>query len=621
MKRTARIAGLVLLLGMGQCAFADTVVTKDGRRFVGEVARADTGYKVKTRFGEILVSEGDFSEWIKDGAVATPPSSGNATVARTTVGPTVAPVRPTVPASVGVKKVDPKLLGALLKQGQDALAAGEYKAARDAFHDAADVDPKNIDALHGTSVASMYLNDFVHALPPMEKALLATPTPNRALVLNMAVCQIGQPGSKNAMRAAIIIMDYLAAHPATLDEPLLNAMATALYVADDQAKKGSKFRDCEAFYKTYNQKLEAAKPGMKRWGVQWLPAKEVDEKIASNNTIDRQLASSYKDMDLLAGKIDDKTRDVNNAKDLYRRGFVSEYALNQDIRELKGLTDTLEEKQKACDDMIAKRERPSFPKAMTLVAMTDLTPPPVAASVTVAEVTQPAEALIAPPVMKRNRPKTDTTIHTEMPKADPVAEEPVIKITAQQTSHRPVHISTYAAAFPISDSLVLTMAGPVSGASDLELQSADGSSMKAELVRADEATGLALLRVTSKKLVPLILGTSFTGGAVQCPSYPTVNIFSPAAEPIPGTAKAPLADWKISLSRHPRLGGSPVMAANKVVGIELASRNTDASLVPTVPVDVIRKFLGADLPATPTGTPEPCGAMLQLIATRESSGM
>jgi hypothetical protein len=38
-------------------------------------------------------------------------------------------------------------------------------------------------------------------------------------------------------------------------------------------------------------------------------------------------------------------------------------------------------------------------------------------------------------------------------------------------------------------------------------------------------------------------------------------------------------------------------------------------------VDVIRKFLGSDLPATPTGTPEPCGAMLQLIATRESSGM
>ena len=154
----------------------------------------------------------------------------------------------------------------------------------------------------------MFLNDFAHALPPMEKALLANPAPNRALVVNMAVCQIGQPGSKNAMRAAIIIKDYLTAHPGSLDEPLLNAMATALYLADDQAKKGNKFKECEVFYTTYNQKLEAAKPGYKRWGVQWLKAADVNKHISENAAIDRQLGSLSRDLDLLDGKVADKSR-------------------------------------------------------------------------------------------------------------------------------------------------------------------------------------------------------------------------------------------------------------------------------------------------------------------------
>ena len=184
-------AGLALSLAIGLAGSvcADTVTTRDGRRFVGEVTKTDTGYTVKTKLGEVHISAGDFDKWSKDDA--------GATVASVPIAPRTGPPTPGVAGggsipgapAAGGKKADPKSLEALVKQGRAALAAGEYKAAREAFHDVAAIDPRNVEALHGAGVAAMYLNDFPHALPPMEKAMTANPSPNRALVLNMAVCQ------------------------------------------------------------------------------------------------------------------------------------------------------------------------------------------------------------------------------------------------------------------------------------------------------------------------------------------------------------------------------------------------------------------------------------------------
>ncbi len=526
-----------------------------------------------------------------------------------------------LPSAVGgVKKPDPKSLEALLKQGRDALAAGEYKAARDAYQDVAAIDTRNVEALHGQGVAYMFLGDFIHALPPMEKALVANPSTNRALVLNMAVCQIGQPGSKNAMRAAAVIMDYLVAHPGQLDEPLLNAMATALYIADDQAKKGRKFQDCEAFYKTYNQKLEAAKPGMKRWGVQWLNARTVDERTASNVASEKQLAALSREIDAIDGKLVDANRTLEKQKDLVRRGFMTQYELSDSLQAVKFLTEQQATKQKDYEEAVAKIQRPTFPKVMTLVAMDELTPPPVAANVTIANDT-PASQLVMPTKVRRTNSSekpvaTKTEIKTEMPKV----EESIISVSAQTAAHRKVRIVSYSAAFPISENLILTAAAPLDGATEIELQTADGTPVKAEIVRADVASGLALLRVSDKKLIPMVFAPTFSGGAIQCAAYPTVNIFNPLAESLPGTAKSPAGEWRVTLSRHPRLGGSPLLSGNKIVGMELASRETDPAQIPAVTLDAIKKFLGSDLPTTSVGGPEPCAVMLQVMATRESSG-
>jgi tetratricopeptide (TPR) repeat protein len=541
-----------------------------------------------------------------------------------------------VPAA-GAKKADPKSLEPLLKQGREALAAGEYKAARDAFSDAAAIDQRNVEALHGEGLAYMYLNDFAHALAPMERAMTANPTPSRALVLNMAVCQIG---NKNPMRAATLVMEYLSSHPAQLDEPLLNAMGTALFLADDQAKKGRKFAECESFYRSYQQKLEAAKPGMKRWGTQWMAAAVVDERNTANAAGEKQLASLNRELASLDGRIAEQSREVDKQKDLFRRGFGSQYQVNEAVAMLKSLTDQHDEKQQQAEEAAGKLQRPQFPRTMALVAMDDLKPPPVGGANTAVAVGEDAQPAVKTqeqkprPAAVRSTPKqgTGTSGNTSGKSSDPKGQQkqagdevPLIQVAIAKpaaAARQRIHISSYGAAFPVSDSLVLTAAAPLAGATEIQLQSADGTPIPATLVRADEQSGLALLRVQGRKLVPMVLGSSFGGGAVQCASFPTVNIFNPSAETISGTAKAPAAgDWKVTLQRHPRLGGAPLLAGNKVVGVELAGRETDPAQVPAATVQQIKAFLGADLPTATAAGPEPSAAMLQVIATRESVGV
>jgi hypothetical protein len=332
-----------------------------------------------------------------------------------------------------------------------------------------------------------------------------------------------------------------------------------------------------------------------------------------------------KDLDSLDPKIAHQSREVESTKDLFRRGFRSQSELNEAIAVLKTLTDEQEEKLKLRDETLSKMERPAFPRTMALVAMDDLKPPAVGAGAPVEEVAVATPAPAPPPkaITPRTtpRPKTDAPAkHTDPEPAAP----PTIQVAAAKAPvvRQKVRISSYAAAFPISDTLVLTAAAPVRGASDIQLQTADGSAVEATLVRADDATGLALLRVEKRKLIPLPIAPAFAGGAVQCAAFPTVNIFNPAAEPITGTIKsAPNgSEWKVALNRHPRLGGSPLLSANKVVGVELASRESEAAQIPAATLDQIKTFLGSDLPPVPAAGPEPCGVMLQLIATRESSG-
>jgi len=156
------------------------------------------------------------------------------------------------------------------------------------------------------------------------------------------------------------------------------------------------------------------------------------------------------------------------------------------------------------------------------------------------------------------------------------------------------------------------------GAAEVEVQSLDGVSIKATVLRSDEKLGLALLKI-EKKMFPLALAPSFGGGAVQCASLPRVNLFQPTAELIPGSAAKPTDTWTVKLTAHPRLAGAPLVVNGKVVGIELATRESEISQVPAVNVEQVRKFLGEEfVPPTEVGN-DACAALLQVIATRVSN--
>lgn len=623
MRRAWTVYVLAGALGLAAAGVsADTVVKNDGSKYSGVVTKTDTGYAVKMKAGSITIPAEEVDHIIKESAPAAVPPTVPGTSGA--VSPTATLVAPVTPAPTtkrpGAKVVDAKTLQALLDQGQAALAAGEYKAAADAFKDVLTLDPRNVIALHGAGAAYMYLHDFAKAKEPMEKAIVANPSPDRALVMNMAVMQIAV---RNPMRGAKIIKDYLTAHNKVLDEPMLNAMAIALNDADDQAKKLRLYVDCAQFYAGYNAQLEAQVPGQKRWGVDWLPAEKVDENILAVTTKQKEADRLIPQLDDAIARVEVCQKEVEHEAPLVSRGFFSEFDLQSARQNVLAAIAERDRLSDAYDAAVAAIPRPHLPKALSLVALNDLTPPRVkGVTLAIAPTVQTSPEYIAPaikPSMKRLKPAASssgggTGNTANQPPAPPAIE--VVQVKPAEV--RKVQITSYAVAFPVSANLVITSAAALQDATSIALQTADGGALKGELVRTDESSGLALVRISGRTLSPLEISAAFPGGSVQCAGYPNVNIFNPAAELMTGFSAAPKDGWKIRLDQHPRLSGGPLLSGGRVVGVELATRDSETAAIPAATLDQLRKLVGDDLPKSPSLHPDPAGVLLQVLATRES---
>ena len=103
--------------------------------------------------------------------------------------------------------------------------------------------------------------------------------PNREMVINRAALDIIQ--RTKAMRTAKSLTAWLQKHPGDHpDEDLLNILGTALFIADQHTTGKSKLEQFAEIYQKENERLEQTRPGEKRWGVEWLPEREVDKKMA-----------------------------------------------------------------------------------------------------------------------------------------------------------------------------------------------------------------------------------------------------------------------------------------------------------------------------------------------------
>ena len=524
----------------------------------------------------------------------------------------------------------------LIRQGLMALSADDTRAALDNFIDARAVaerarirvdaaDPDVYSLFEGLAFCYMQNNRFELATEPMERAY-TSPLRGHSALVNRSVLSLVQHSSP--MRAIKDIQAYLASHPEP-DEVLLNILGACLYVAtaDNQMSRSDLYKLSTSFFENKVKELEKTRPGQRRWGLNWVS--------------DFDYAAKAENMDWAKGQYDRaaKVRDTAysewqaaDADWQYKQGQIKLYKVNSAAR--SNAVSAADYAGRVADDKNSTYQRrlatanekykaipwPEWPTrfppvrpdaasgryaSAVAVVTPSPTPPrdPVATAITPRIVVRPTE------------PSTPSTPVTPPPAAPPAP--PVVVATPSASERRMV--TRQAVAVPVGPDLLITSAALVDAGNSIQLESANGDLFKAEFVRKDPATGLALLRVSGQRLRYLNLADQFAGGEVQCWGYPEVSIFNVAPQGFSGNAAAPKANWSVSLQRHPRLSGAALLdKSGKLVGIVLCERDTPSSQLPAVSAATVRAFLGADFPTSICSNPDPSGVLQLTVSARQT---
>ena len=374
-----------------------------------------------------------------------------------------------------------------------------------------------------------------------------------------------------------------------------------------------------------NKKLEKARPGKKRWGTQWLPEEEADSKNEAWNTAvsaNAKLASELAELKAHRAVIEAKQNDPV----FQQQQQIQDYQRQQSFPplnipplqelNLSRLDPEIAVEQDAYDQAMKSTEPPPIADAVDPMSIIPEKEPVLA----VATGTGPDSGTVKPVKKKKPKPATSLPSTTEPPAPPQVASAPPQSAITPPPPEEPVEkktyrVTSYAAAFPVGPDLLVTTADSVADATEIEVQVADGSAYPATIVRSDSESGLALVRVSTVKFAYMGLADHFGGGAVTCVSFPGVDLFSPSATTINGSAMTPKDGWRVHLSETPRLGGGPLLSEGRVVGVELATRDSDITAIPAVTIDELKKFLASDF--VPGGSADAATSTVQLSATRE----
>lgn len=184
-----------------------------------------------------------------------------------------APGSATPALPINVPSGDPKTL---IKAANDALVAGKNPEALAIAQAAIDKFPKSpkplVDeeaiAYHQAAVAAMRMNDLEKAREMIDKALAYGKT-SKSLIINSAKLDIAQ---QNYVARAARELDKLLA--VSVDEQTLNLLGAACARAEQDPRLATQVKVFAANYEGYNKKLEATKPGMRRWGTKWMSEAE-----------------------------------------------------------------------------------------------------------------------------------------------------------------------------------------------------------------------------------------------------------------------------------------------------------------------------------------------------------
>ena len=155
---------------------------------------------------------------------------------------------------------------------------------------------------------------------------------------------------------------------------------------------------------------------------------------------------------------------------------------------------------------------------------------------------------------------------------------------------------TPAIAIPIGPDLLVTPSNAIGDAREVRLESTQGLTLRAKVVRIDVGRKLALLKVEGRRLMYFNLGDQLEDGPVQCAVVLKPVVFNLVAEVVDGDIQRQENGWTVELEHAPRLGGSPVTKDGRIVGMAIKDANGSGHQPTVVPVNEIRGFLGRDLP-------------------------
>jgi tetratricopeptide (TPR) repeat protein len=566
------MCGLVVILS--HRAIADTLICRDGRELSGEVKQTATGYIIKTKVAEFELRSDEVKEWIKG---ATPPST---TTPKPAISPGVKPRGTARPEEIK------KAVDRLIREGEGALAAGDFKAARDSFMDALQLDKKNALAGHGLGLAYIGLHEPALACDTLEAAANMG-APDRALLINLAVAQ---SGSGRAMRGAKYILKYLESIPPTQapDEPLLNTMKIMLESIPPDMRT-SEYARMQGVYDRLNKRLEdKAGNGQKRWGLKWIPAEEFTGYEKQRKEAEKEMTARQQDLERARRDLEQAGADLDREKG--RRLEGSTVLLRAQTRfdtAQRRYDNALSTYQKLAESV----PQPEYPALLATVPMGD-------AAGSTNDPTKVASAVTPPDPQPKPAPTLfpadpEPKVNPTRPDVKPMTQKPTVQFGGSRQDVVK-QVTRHAAGFLIGPDLLVTAAATVKDAQSIEVVGRDGQSTKAEVLRTEGP--LALLKVEFKGAARPVLpiAQAAAGGTLKCPAFPSPSsIFDDeAGEVIDNVTISPNGEAR--MRKHPRLPGSPLMAGGKVVAVELAERESPITAIPVASLEKLRALIAGD---------------------------
>lgn len=394
-----------------------------------------------------------------------------------------------------------------LERANAELSAGNFPAARDAFLAIVASDAKNARALHGAGLSILHLGETARALPHLQKAYALSST-DRAICINYSAALIR---ARNPMRAIRVLIDAQPRAGQPLDEPLVNALQSALAAVDESGRKNRIWLEGESVAADGVARLEAARPGWKRFGQEWRAAEDVDALTVRNNARRARLDRLTTDLATLDRQLGQLVAEARVIEKRVQHGFDWPGRLDAHMERVRDVERQVARLRNEIDttreDLVAE----PAPAAIQLVALDALAPP-----------FEPWEAPVPPPSTAPVDPDelpADPPTTAIPPRTPPVTGPPAAPPVKPQVAAR------HAVALAVTEAQLVVPATELTGAILIEVRQGGGRAMTARHVRTDRATGLAVIEINGGKLKPAPLAATTNPGRARMIDFPRSSLF------------------------------------------------------------------------------------------------